>query len=136
MEQSLLSTDSLEQRILARQAEISGLIAEQLLDLEELDYRQVATADGCRSLSEWATARLDVHPDTAKSLVRTMRRTMERPDLREASATGEITLDRMEALSRIREDVGRLQHLDVAGVRREGSQEGPDHHRERISDRF
>ncbi|MET0697763.1 MAG: hypothetical protein ABWZ58_10085, partial [Acidimicrobiia bacterium] len=121
MERSLLSTDSLEQRMLAQQAEISRLTAEQLLDLEELDYRQVATADGCRSLSEWTTARLDIHPDTAKTLVRTMRRTAERPDLRQALAGGEISFDRMEALSRIREDVGRLEHLDVAGVRREAA---------------
>ena len=121
MEQTLLSTDQLEQRMLARQADISRLTAEQLLDLEELDYRQVATADGCRSLSEWATARLDLHPDTAKTLVRTMRRTAERPDLREALATGEITFDRMEALSRIPDEVGLLDHLDVAGVRREAA---------------
>ena len=95
--------------MLARQVEIGRLTAEQVLDLEELDYRQVATADGCRSLSEWATARLDVHPDHAKSLVRTMRRTAERPDLRDALAAREISFDRMEALSRIPEDVGFLE---------------------------
>jgi len=127
MERSLLSIDSLEQRMLARQAEISRLTSEQLLDLEELDCRQVATADGCRSLSEWVTARLDVHPHTAKALVRTMRRTADRPDLRDAFAAGEISFDRMEALSRIPEDVGLLQHLDVTGVRREAA------HRVRIS---
>ena len=121
MERSLLSTDSLEQRMLARQAEISQLTAEQLLDLEELDYRQVATADGCRSLSEWTTARMDLHPDTAKTLVRTMRRTADRPDLREALGSGDISFDRMEALSRIPEEVGLLKHLDVAGVRREAA---------------
>jgi hypothetical protein len=105
----------------ARQAEISRLTSEHLLDLEEFDYRQVATADGCRNLSEWVTARLDVHPDTAKALVRTMRRTADRPDLRDALAAGEISFDRMEALSRIPEDVGFLEHLDVAGVRREAA---------------
>jgi len=36
-----------------------------------LDARQVATGDGCRSLSEWAASRLDVSLETAKSLVRT-----------------------------------------------------------------
>ena len=34
---------------------------------------------------------------------------------------GEISFDRLEALSRIPEDVGRLEHLDVAGVRREAA---------------
>ena len=103
------------------EVERSRLAARQVAILEELDYRQVATADGCRSLSEWTTARLDLHPDTAKSLVRTMRRTVERPDLREALAAGDISFDRLEALSRIPEDVGGLEHLDVAGVRREAA---------------
>ncbi len=113
--------------MLARQAEISRLTHDQILDLEELDYRQVATADGCRNLSEWTTARLDFHPDSAKNLVRTMRRTVDRPELREALASGEISFDRLEALSRIPENVGLLEHLDVAGVRREAA------HRARIS---
>ena len=115
------TTDELEQELLADEVERSRLVARQVEILEELDYRQVATADGCRSLSEWTTARLDVHPDTAKCLVRTMRRTVERPDLREAVAEGDISFDRLEALSRISEDVGLLEHLDVAGVRREAA---------------
>src|SRR5688572_17657714 len=117
-----LLTQNQKERIL-REAEtgIARLRGIQLEVLEDLDRCQVATADGCRSLSEWTTARLDVHPDTAKSLVRTMRRTMERPDLREALASGEITFDRMEALSRIPDDVGFLEQLDVPGVRREAA---------------
>ena len=108
------------------ETEIARLRGVQLDVLEDLDRCQVATADGCRSLSEWTTARLDVHPDTAKSLVRTMRRTVDRPDLREALAAGDISFDRMEALSRIPDDVGLLEHLDVAGVRREAANAGPD----------
>jgi len=84
--------------------------------LEELDRRQVATGDGCKSLAEWAAARLDMSQDTARLLVRTMRRTGSRPELREALASGEVSFDRVEALSRIPEDVGLLQHLDVSGV--------------------
>src|SRR5688572_1102608 len=117
-----LLTQNQKERIL-REAEtgIARLRGIQLEVLEDLDRCQVATADGCRSLSEWATARLDVHPLTAKALVRTMRRTVERPDLRETLAAGDITFDRMEALSRIPEEVGRLERLDVAGVRREAA---------------
>ena len=115
------TTDDLEQRMLSNRAKHSALDADDLEILEELDYRQVASADGCRSLSEWTTARLDIHPDTAKSLVRTMRRTAERSDLREALASGDISFDRMEALSRIPDKVGLLDHLDVAGVRREAA---------------
>ncbi|HEU5113952.1 MAG TPA: hypothetical protein VFU96_11595 [Acidimicrobiia bacterium] len=121
MGQALFSTDHLEQRMLNRQAEISRLIAEQLVDLEEIDYRQVATADGCRSLSEWTASRLDLSPESAKTMVRTMRRTVDRPDLREALISGAISFDRLEALSRIPEHVGHLEHLDVAGVRRQAA---------------
>ena len=121
MDLDLLTQDQKERVLVDAEAEIARLRAVQLDVLEDLDRCQVATADGCRSLSEWTTARLDVHPDNAKCLVRTMRRTAERPDLREALARGEISFDRMEALSRIPEDVGRLEHLDVAGVRREAA---------------
>ncbi|HET9202581.1 MAG TPA: hypothetical protein VFP67_05470, partial [Acidimicrobiia bacterium] len=76
-----------------------------------MDYRQVATGDGCKSLSEWVASRLDVSTDTARSLVRTMRRTQDRPDLREALETG-VSFDRIEAVSRIPDRIGLLEHLD------------------------
>jgi hypothetical protein len=115
------TTDRLEQKLIFNREKRSVLDADDLEILEVLDARQVATADGCRSLSEWTTARMDLHPDSAKTLVRTMRRTIDRPDLREALASGEITFDRMEALSRIPPDVGWFEHLDVAGVRKEAA---------------
>ena len=111
-----VSTDEIEQRLVASQALQSRLMASDLVMLEELDRRQVATGDGCKSLAEWTAARLDMSQDTAKSLVQTMRRTAQRPDLRELLAAGEISFDRVEALSRLSEDVGLLQHLDVSGV--------------------
>jgi HNH endonuclease/Domain of unknown function (DUF222) len=121
MEFEVLTQDEKERILIGAEAEIARLRAVQLEVLEDLDRCQVATADGCRSLSEWATARLDLHPDNAKTLVRTMRRTVERPDLREALASGDISFDRIEALSRIPDQVGFLEHLDVAGVRREAA---------------
>jgi hypothetical protein len=63
-------------------------------------------------------AKADVGLDTARSVVRTTRRTVDKPWLREALAAGAISFDRAEALSRIPEDVGTLTHLDLAGVRR------------------
>lgn len=80
----------------------------------------MATGDGCKSLSEWVASRLDVSTDTARSLVRTMRRTQDRPDLREALETG-VSFDRIEAVSRIPDRIGLLEHLDVAGVEREAA---------------
>ena len=121
MDLDLLSQDQKERILVDAEVAIAKWRALQVDVLEDLDRCQVAMADGCRSLSEWTTARLDLHPDTATSLVRTMRRTAERPDLRGALATGEISFDRMEALSRITEEMGLLEHLDVAGVRREAA---------------
>ena len=76
-------------------------------------------ADGSRSLSEWTAARLDIGLENARQRVRTMRRTVDRPELRDVLESGETTFDRVEALSRISDDVGLLEHLDIAGVRRE-----------------
>ena len=95
-----------------------------LADLEELDYRQVATGDGCRSLSEWAAGRLDLSLDTARWLVRTMRRTTDRPHLREALEAG-VSFDRVQALSKIRDKIGLLEYLDVAGVERQAASHTP-----------
>jgi hypothetical protein len=50
-----------------------------------------------------------------------MRRLADRPDLEEILAAGETTFDRVEAVSRIPEDVGLLEYLDVAGVHREAA---------------
>ena len=112
------TTDQLEEELISNRALRSRLAAVDLAILEELDSRQVATGDGCRSLSEWTASRLDVSLETAKSLVRTLRRTSHRPELREGLASG-VSFDRIEALSRIPEPLGRSEHLDIAGVRRE-----------------
>jgi 5-methylcytosine-specific restriction endonuclease McrA len=115
------SSDQLEQELAASRAARSRLDAHDIEILEVLDARQVATADGSRSLSEWVAARLDLSSDTARSLVRTMRRTADRPDLRASLASGGVSFDRVEAVSRIRERVGLLEHLDVSGVCREAA---------------
>lgn len=121
MEWGRLSTDSIEQQLIEDERLVSRLRARQMAALAELDTRQVATADGSRSLSEWAAARLDIAPETARTLVRSMRRMRDRPDLEEGLGRGEVTFDRVEALSRIHEDVGRMEWTDVAGVRREAA---------------
>ncbi len=127
MDWERFTTDQLEQQLLDNRAVRSRLDAEDIGILEVLDQRQTATWDGCRSLSEWTASRLDLGLDTASTLVRTMRRTGDRPHLREALAEG-ATLDRVEALTRIPEDVGLMEHVDVAGVRRHAA------HRARVTD--
>lgn len=112
-----LTSDEIE-RILARiEQKISQARGLQLDALEELDRRQVFTADGCRSLTEWTSGRLDVGKDTAQKLVRTMRRTAQRTELREQLASG-MSFDRVEARAALPDSVGRLDHLDISGIRR------------------
>lgn len=122
METQSLSVDQREQRLIADERLIARLRARQLSDLAELDVAQVASGDGSRSLGEWVAARLDVSVDTAKRLVRTMRRLQDRPDLRDVLASGDVTFDRVEAVSRIPEDVGLMEWADIAGVHREAAQ--------------
>ena len=117
----MLSTDEIEQQLITAERSIAKLRAWQMTALSELDTRQVATADGSRSLGEWTAARLDVSPVTAKTLVRTMRRLHDRPDLEERLAAGEVSFDRVEAVSKIANEVGLLEWADVAGVHREAA---------------
>jgi len=91
MEWENLSIDQREQRLIAAEHEIGRLRGIQLQDLAELDVAQVASADGARSLSEWVTGRLDVSPETAKSLVQTMRRLRDRPHLEDQLASGNVS---------------------------------------------
>jgi hypothetical protein len=114
------STDQLEQCLLESEGVVSQARAMQVEILAELDSRQIVTGDGCRSLSDWVAARLDVSSDTAKTLVRTMRRTADRSDLRDALASG-VSFDRVEGLSRIPEPVGLMEDVDVGGVLREAA---------------
>jgi Domain of unknown function (DUF222)/HNH endonuclease len=116
-----LTIDQREQRLIAAEKAIGRLRELQVQDLAELDTAQVASADGSRSLSEWVAGRLDMSKDTAKTLVRTMRRLHDRPDLQDGLAEGAVSFDRVEALSRIVDDVGLMEWADVATIRREAA---------------
>jgi hypothetical protein len=108
MEPGTGTVDYHESELIRLEGLKTRIAALQMRHLSYLDEAQAATADGSRSLSEWLAARLDLSLDTAKNLVRTMRRIDGRPDLKEALAVAEATFDRVEALSRIPEDVGLL----------------------------
>lgn len=116
-----LSIDQREQRLIAAERAIARLRELQMQDLAELDIAQVAMADGSRSLSEWVSGRLDQGFESARALVRTMRRLQERPDLQERLADGSASFERIEALSRIPGDVGLMEWADVGAVRREAA---------------
>lgn len=91
--------DEVEQRLAAIESEISTLRHEQLGLLHQADVGQMATADGCRSLQEWAAARLDVTPESARDLVCATRSIT--PALNGRLASGEITFDRAVATTRL-----------------------------------
>ncbi len=114
-----MTIDQAEQTLIASEAAISSYRSLQMEALATIDRGQVATADGAKNLSEWTARRLDIGLDSARNLVRTMRRTQDRPELLEALAQGEATFDRVEAVSRIVGDVGLMDHLDIGAVRRE-----------------
>jgi len=113
------TADQLEQQLIANESIRSRLAGVDMTILEELDRRQVATADGSRSLSEWVSSRVDVSIETARHRVRTMRRTTGRSDLREALAAGELSFDRTAELAKLPGEAGELRHLDIGGVRGE-----------------
>ena len=116
--------DRIEQQLLDGEAVIARIRAAQMALLREVDRRQAAIADGCRTLTEWVTGRLDVGPDTATNLVDATRRCETLPSVEAALVAGTVTWDRATATARIAkasEDDTILDELsvyDVAGIRR------------------
>ena len=92
--------------------------------LREVDRRQAANADGCRTLTEWVAGRLDVGPDTAGTLVSATRRCETLPNVEAALAAGAVTWDRATAAARVAEPDQNADILDdvavydIAGIRR------------------
>lgn len=116
-----ISTDSIERQLFEDERLIGRLRAREMALLAELDVRQIAASDGSRSLSEWVAGRLDMGVESARSLVRITRRLQDRPDLRDKLEEGTVSFDRVEALSRIGEDVGLMEWADVSTIRREAA---------------
>jgi len=67
----------------------------------EVDVRQSWMSDGARSLTDWVAARLRVRPDTAGQLVRVAKRLCDLPVLSERFAAGDLSLDQIDAVSRM-----------------------------------
>ena len=74
-----ISTDALEAFLADTEARIGQARAAQMAVLSELDRRQVPTGDGCRTLAEWVTGRLDLAPETARTLAHTTRALQDLP---------------------------------------------------------
>ncbi|GMQ85401.1 MAG: hypothetical protein BMS9Abin07_0967 [Acidimicrobiia bacterium] len=127
MDFSEYSIDELEQFVTGIERVIGRGRAAQMAVLREVDRRQVPVSDGCRSLTEWVTGRLDVAPDTAKTLVNTARRLDELSLVEQAAAAGELTFDRTIAVARLAQAGDEEAVLegsagfDVAGIHRQAA---------------
>jgi hypothetical protein len=67
----------------------------------EVDVRQSWMADGARNLVDWVATRLRVRHDTAAQLVGVTRRLTDFPVLSARFAEGAVSLDQVDAISRI-----------------------------------
>ncbi|MEN8233982.1 MAG: DUF222 domain-containing protein, partial [Actinomycetota bacterium] len=95
-----MTTDALEQVALSVEASIAQGRALQMGIIRELDRRQIHTGDGCRSMVEWVTGRLDISSDTAKKLVSTAKRLETLPTVTAAAQEGTVTFDRTWAVAK------------------------------------
>ena len=117
------STDRLEQELVASEGRISSERAAQMALLSELDHRQVAIGDGCRSLHEWTASRLDLAPENAKTLVATSRRLSDLPYLVKQLGSGEVSFDRVAEVAKVASPGKELATLewslgwDLSGLR-------------------
>ena len=91
--------DELERRIVASEAEISRLRAEQASDLRLLDQLQVDLGDGDRCMDDWVQAHLDVSHQTAARLMQ-VARSSDRSSL-DKLKSGSWGLDRASLLLRL-----------------------------------
>ena len=116
--------DRLEQILIGDETQIARLRARQVAALQALDLAQVPLLDGSRTLSEWAASRIDLTPETARTLTQTARRLVDQPDLATELAAGTVTFDRVAEESRLvatgasDDVVARSRGWDMAGLRR------------------
>jgi hypothetical protein len=95
------SNDQID-RALDRFAGLSSAGLARVCDLiGEVDVRQSWMADGARSLTDWVAARLRVRHSSAAQLVVVARRLVDLPVLRERFSAGELSLDQVDAISRV-----------------------------------
>ncbi|MEE8405882.1 MAG: DUF222 domain-containing protein [Acidimicrobiia bacterium] len=75
--------------------------AELCVLIQAADVSQTWMRDGARSLSDWVSVRLGVRHETAGQLVRVARRLSDLPVLAERFASGDLSLDQVDAISRM-----------------------------------
>jgi hypothetical protein len=95
------SNDQVEQvlsHLLSGLAVFQAQVCEWLI---EADLSQQFLAEGARDLVQWVSARFGLRHPTAAQLVRVARRLEDLPRLRESFALGELSLDQVDAISKL-----------------------------------
>jgi Domain of unknown function (DUF222)/HNH endonuclease len=120
------TVDELERFVTGVETAIGAARTAQAAALRELDRRQVPLGDGCRSLAEWVSGRLDVSPDTAKTLVGTAHRLTDLPLVEKTATAGDLSYDRIAAVARLASHggdeatvVADAARWDIAGLHRQ-----------------
>jgi hypothetical protein len=101
MERERFTNDQVEQVLSNLFSGVSVFLAQICEWLIEADQSQQFLADGARSLAEWVSGRFGVRHSTAAQLVRVTRRLRDLPRLRERFASGELSLDQVDAISKL-----------------------------------
>ncbi len=110
-----VTTDAIEQQMLTLESLIGRARATQVMLLREIDRRQVPLADGCASVKEWVTGRLDVHPVTGGELAFLAKSSTRNDEM----AAGEVSFDRAAATARLRAagaDEATIERSRMVGV--------------------
>jgi hypothetical protein len=116
--------DALESELIALEALIGRARARQVHVLRQIDEAQVAMIDGSRSMVEWTSARLDIQPDTARTLNRAVDLFAENTSIADRLASGDVTFDRAVAVARLATSgadadlVAASDRFDLAGINR------------------
>ena len=135
--------DQLEQELLATHQVHGPLWARQIEALRRLDLGQVASADGCRTMTEWVASRLDVTHSVAAALMFLAR--ADDPEVDRMLETGEIGLERAALLVRLRQSGASEEQaaasfgLDLSGLGRllsDRERMSSEQERKSFADRF
>ncbi len=110
------TSDVLERLLIEAEAGVARLRHMQTVVVRELDQRQIATADGCRTMVQWVSSRADVGAETARALVRVAQ--VDVPVLNTGLEDGDVSFDRVSEVARLDDPSDLRPELDIAGLRR------------------
>src|SRR5438552_12544584 len=94
-----VDVDALKERIHERNVLIQALTAEQARDLALLDELDGWRGDGRRDCVDWVSCTLGCSPHNARALLAAGQAARELPELGEAFAAGELSVDKMKLLA-------------------------------------